>query len=594
MKKFTLQEIMSKTFLLFFTCILLAAAAVMSVINSRVYWNSAYQLCRQFVSTNLDLLNNRIMDIQKNQEIIAGNEAVRESVCYDQGTKERDYGKELQYRRKLDEVFYMFARQSGVSGAYIIDKQGEYLYFYKESLKQDYNMREEAWYRSLTDGIVMNTSYVSGLHDRDYLVNEKKEPCISMVMPIQSGSSYTFSADAFLVCDIDMNAILNGGGSKGDMQFAIVGKDHELYAGEGWNFSEQEKERIISAVQKKDVYAEIYHHNFLNNSMVVSMKSKMFGWRVIGIKKLQEITDMNLKMLMISGVTILIAVILVQILSKRVSKRVLQPMNHLIEECNRVAEGDYGVIFSEKRSQEVAFLSDTIKSMVNHVVQLTNQVVEEEKKVSEEKLRVLQHQINPHFLNNVLQTIKALAVEGDTDKISRMSTLLGHILVYSVYEPYECVPLKTELEYLRNYIELQNIRYENRILYSVDCEEQVEQVQIPKLTLQPLVENSIEHGFSPKTRLMINVSAEGEDGMVYIYISDNGQWIGEHDLQKLRKQLACGEVYRQSNGIGVVNVNERLKRKFGDEYGVEITSNGRNATTVILKMPKSGGDSQNA
>jgi len=62
----------------------------------------------------------------------------------------------------------------------------------------------------------------------------------------------------------------------------------------------------------------------------------------------------------------------------------------------------------------------------------------------------------------------------------------------------------------------------------------------------------------------------------------------------LRKQLACGEVYRQSNGIGVVNVNERLKRKFGDEYGVEITSNGRNATTVILKMPKSGGDSQNA
>lgn len=295
------------------------------------------------------------------------------------------------------------------------------------------------------------------------------------------------------------------------MQFAIVGKDHELYAGEGWNFSEQEKERIISAVQKKDVYAEIYHHNFLNNSMVVSMKSKMFGWRVIGIKKLQEITDMNLKMLMISGVTILIAVILVQILSKRVSKRVLQPMNHLIEECNRVAEGDYGVIFSEKRSQEVAFLSDTIKSMVNHVVQLTNQVVEEEKKVSEEKLRVLQHQINPHFLNNVLQTIKALAVEGDTDKISRMSTLLGHILAYSVYEPYECVPLKTELEYLRNYIELQNIRYENRILYSVDCEEQVEQVQIPKLTLQPLVENSIEHGFSPKTRLMINVSAEGED-----------------------------------------------------------------------------------
>lgn len=590
MKKFTLQEIMSKTFLVFFTCILLSAAVVMSAMSSRLYRDSAYQLCEQFVSTNLDLLNNRIMDIQKNQEIIAGHETVRESVRYYQNTTERDYAKELNYRRKLDEVFYMFARQSGVSGAYIIDKDGEYLYFYRESLKKDYNMRQEAWYSTLTDDIFMNTSYVSGIHDRNYLVNEKQEPCISMVMPIQGGSRYTFSADAFLVCDVDMNAILNGGGRQEDIQFAIVGKDQELYAGSGWDFSEQEKARIISKAQERDVYAEIYRRSFLDSSIVVSMKSKMFGWRVIGVKNLQEITDMNLKMVMISALIILIAVILVQSLSRRVSRRVLQPMNRLMEECNRVAEGDSDVVFSEKPSQEIAFLSDTIKSMVDNVVQLTNQVVEEEKKVSEEKLRVLQHQINPHFLNNVLQTIKALAVEGDTDKISRMSTLLGHILAYSVYEPYECVPLRVELEYLKQYIELQNIRYEDRILYSIDCEEQVAQVLIPKLTLQPLVENSIEHGFSPKTRLMINVSAEREGRMVCIYISDNGLGIGEQDLQKLREQLVRGEVYRQTSGIGVVNVNERLKRKFGDVYGVEITSNGRNATTVILKLPMDGED----
>lgn len=85
--------------------------------------------------------------------------------------------------------------------------------------------------------------------------------------------------------------------------------------------------------------------------------------------------------------------------------------------------------------------------------------MEEEKKLSEEQLRALQHQINPHFLNNVLQLIKGMAVEGKTEEISRLSTLLGKILAYSVYQPYEDVELKEELEYVKNYMEIQNLRY---------------------------------------------------------------------------------------------------------------------------------------
>ena len=104
-------------------------------------------------------------------------------------------------------------------------------------------------------------------------------------------------------------------------------------------------------------------------------------------------------------------------------------MNRLISRCNRVAEGDYQVTFEEDESEEVSFLSHTIEAMVKNIVHLSGQVVEEEKKLSEEKLRVLQHQINPHFLNNVLQTIKALSVANETDKVSRMSTLLGRITI---------------------------------------------------------------------------------------------------------------------------------------------------------------------
>ena len=111
-------------------------------------------------------------------------------------------------------------------------------------------------------------------------------------------------------------------------------------------------------------------------------------------------------------------------------------------------------------------------------------------------------------------------------------------------------------------------------------------VLIPKLTLQPLVENAIEHGFEGKGRLMINIGAECEETLVYLLVSDNGKGMGEEKRKELELELERGEVYRQASGIGVVNVNERLKKKFGEEYGIQIKSGKKGGTTVILKVPK--------
>lgn len=592
MKKYTLQEKISKTFIVVFSCIFLITAMMMAGIIGRIYWNKSVQLCEQLVSLNLDLLNNQIMAIQESQENIAKNAAVKETVSYYNETRERDYsrdyGAELQYRRRLDDVFNLLAKSAEVSGAYIIDKEGKYIYFYKQSPKVGYNMLDEEWYSSLAESVYMDICYVSGFHDRDYLVNKKDRQCISLVRPIQKKEGYTFSPDAFLVCDIELDSVLNNSGGKDDMQFALLDNKNQVYSGSPLALDEEELGRVTEAAAKEEAHVEVLRRNFFQNTIAVSMKARMFGWKVLGVKKLQEITNITYTVLTIVAVTILAAVLLVSFLSRRVSRSILLPMNKLIAECNRVASGDYNVRFEEKQSEEVSFLSDTIQSMVSNVVQLSGRIVEEEKKLSEEKVRVLQHQINPHFLNNVLQTIKGMAVSGETEKISRISTLLGHILSYSVYEPYENVKLKTELEYVKNYIELQNIRYENRILYSIDCEKEAENVQIPKLTIQPLVENCIEHGYSGKGRLIISLCAEIEPDMVCVIINDNGLGITDEEMKELERRLESGEVYRQKCSVGIVNVNERLKKIFGDEYGVEVLSRNANGTTVIVRIPKKG------
>lgn len=584
MKKYTLQDKIKKTYSIVFIALLLIAMLTVYLVSSRVYLNKSWQLCEQIVSLNLDLLNTQITEVQNRQQMIARNDVVKEMVGYYDHLKEKDYGLQLSYQRQLDELFYLFSYNSNVSAAYIIDENGKYIYFYKKSPKIDYNMLEEKWYADLIADIHMDTCYLSEIHERDYLVNKTDEPCVSIVRPVQSKNKYTFDADAYLVCDIELSSIFDNTQDRDDMRFAVLDKNNRIYAKEASDFLNRSK--VKAAIEKNDDFVEVVREKLLGGSIIVSMKSRNFGWKIIGVKNLDEIAEMSMLVLGVLAVTLSILTALMAFLSKKVAGSVLQPMNMLVDECNRVSRGDYSVDFKEKQSVEISFLSDTIRDMVSNVVSLSEKVVEEERKLSDEKLRVLQHQINPHFLNNVLQTIKALAVEKETEKVSHITTLLGHILAYSVYEPYTSVELATELEYLRRYIELQNIRYNDQIICTIECEKEAEHIHIPKLTLQPLVENAIEHGWNNKGRLVINISTDIESDMICIIINDNGTGMQQKDLDELEKRMENGGMYTQKGSIGIVNVNERLQRMFGKEYGVRIHSKYRSGTTVVIYIPR--------
>lgn len=582
MKTYTLQKKMIRLFCSAFIAISLLMFIIMSVIVGRINIDMSSQLCEQLVSLHLDSLNNKMLETERTQEIIASNRVIREAVQYFADSEEHNYVKELEYRRAMDSVFYMLTKNSKIKNAYIVGLDGSYFYFYKDSLQYGHNMLDEEWYQQTIEKISMNTCYVTGLHDKAYMVNNQNEECISMIIPIQIKDSYLFRADAYLVCDIDLSTVFHAEDSSESIWFAVFNEQEILYTSKPEGLNEIEEQRLLQDI---DEAAGVYKTHDNVRSLLVVMDARMFGWRVAGIKELVEIRLFNKMLLLLFSGMVSITILLVIVVAKSVAKSILKPMNRLIESCNQVGKGGCTSVMEVEGSIEISYLSQTINEMLANMNNLSEQLIEEEKKLAEEKLRALQQQINPHFLNNVLQTVKALAIENETEKISRISTLLGRFLAYCVYQPYEKVELETELDYLKNYIDLQNIRYEGRIIYDITCEELIKRVMIPKLTLQPIVENAIEHGYQKNHKLVIDITAEQDIDAIHILISDNGRGMTEKQVELLKEQLQSGDVYHQECSIGIVNVNERIRRMYGTDYGIELISQEEKGTIVIIKIP---------
>lgn len=587
MKKSTLGSKIKKIYFIGFMGIIVISVLGFAMLSNRMYTKQSFAFCENAVRLNLNLLEKRLLQIQEGQRMMAEDPQMKEIIKYRDTSEPLDYSIELYHQRDVSDKFSVLFRNSEIENAYIINKQGDCLYFYKSPVRSG-KIMEQQWFQEVIESASMSTSYISGVHDKSYLINESKEQCISMVMPITVGvEGRPFSSKAYLVCDINLKQILEN--SSSDIKFALLYADREWYSFEDIKDSDGIKNWIMQEEDTGEAKVEIFEQKNENDLMAVALKTKVFGLKLIGIKELKETGAIQRGMIELFILIIGAATLLTFIISRMTVRAIVNPMNSLMDKCNRVAQGNYDIEFEEEQIQELGVLSDTIRDMINDVVRLNQRMVEEEKKFSEQKLRALQHQINPHFINNVLQSIKAMALSGENKKISDISTYLGKIMAYSVYRPYESVTIKEEFEHVKNYLEVQNIRFDNRILYSIECGEEIEKVKTLKLTLQPLVENAVEHGLKLKEKEFITISVDEEEDMLCILITDNGTGISKEKIQELKQKLCAGEVYEQEKSIGILNVNERIRKKYGEQYGLELISKEGNGTTVIVKIPKEYG-----
>ncbi len=282
-------------------------------------------------------------------------------------------------------------------------------------------------------------------------------------------------------------------------------------------------------------------------------------------------------------------------LSLLFTRIVSKPIVQLAEKMQHVTIREYSAKESDGlRSDEIGLLEDSFHLMIVRNQELIVQQFQTKIEKRSAQLRALQAQINPHFLYNTLQSIGGMALKKSAPEIYGVTVDLSDILRYSLSFSKEMVPLKEEIRYLDSYLSIQNQRFGNRIKVNQDIDPECLHILIPKLILQPMVENSLEHGLAEKPgtwELSLRARMVNEGDML-LSITDNGLGINPERLQYIREELNKGAENAIAAGahIGLNNVNSRIRLKFGAAYGVTIESDPGEGTavTLLIRATKEG------
>ncbi|MCI3921114.1 sensor histidine kinase [Paenibacillus sp. TRM 82003] len=272
------------------------------------------------------------------------------------------------------------------------------------------------------------------------------------------------------------------------------------------------------------------------------------------------------------------------------------PIRRLHQHMRRVEIGDLSGKVPVHTSDEIGLLSMGFNKMTARLSQLLDEIyvsklneTEMHLRQKETELKMLQAQINPHFLYNSLDTIRGMALEYDRDEIASMAGALARLLRYNVKEAGTTVAVRQELEIGEVYLRIQKFRFEEKLAYAFDVPAWAMEQQLPKLTLQPIVENAIVHGLEPSARpIRITVTAEREGPDAFVLtVADTGLGMTEERLRLVNDRLAGGVDVGSAGGghIGIDNVHRRIRYVFGEAYGLTIRSKPGEGTEVAVRLP---------
>ncbi|MDV3426382.1 MAG: histidine kinase, partial [Bacillota bacterium] len=294
-----------------------------------------------------------------------------------------------------------------------------------------------------------------------------------------------------------------------------------------------------------------------------------------------ESAGVGLKILIFALICSLLAIMLSYFLSKSISL----PLKKLVQSMKLAKGGNLSVNIKDESKDEIGEVTRNFNVMVYEIKNLMENVKSKEQQKRDAEFKALQAQINPHFLSNTLNTVKWLANIQKAENIENLITSLIELLNANMGKGETLVSVNDEIEYIKNYINIQEYRYFNKFVVKYELEEKILNCRIPKFTLQPVVENALIHGIEPmEGQGVIVIKGFEYNGIVKITITDNGIGIAEGKLAGL---LHCGENIdkHRLSGIGINNVNERIRMYFGEQYGLTIHSIEGLYTTVEISFP---------
>lgn len=314
--------------------------------------------------------------------------------------------------------------------------------------------------------------------------------------------------------------------------------------------------------------------------------SQYIYYEVRGIQESRiEYQNFFVALLRFSVIAFACMALLILFLSYSIPLSITRPITELCKVTDQVAKGDLTIRSNIKTGAEVKKLSDSLNTMIDKINELLEQVKDEQVRLRKAEFERLQSQINPHFLYNTLDAIIWLAEAGQQKKVVSMVGSLSEFFRTSLNRGKDIIPIREELQHVRSYLEIQQMRYQDILQYEIDVPEELEEYLIPKITIQPLVENALYHGIKNKRGTgMITVSGKKEENFFLIQIRDNGIGIGEKRLEQVRDGIK-NKILTGKDMYGLYNVHERIRLNFGEKYGISIESVYGESTTVDVCLP---------
>jgi len=345
----------------------------------------------------------------------------------------------------------------------------------------------------------------------------------------------------------------------------------------------EEESQLAASAVRDGTYSERYR----GENRHVTVKTVGYaGWKLAGVTSERGFYLNNQKNLLFMGFIIGLLAYILALVNAYISSRITTPIRKLEHSVNVIESGDLEAEVYIGGAEEVRHLGTSVQKMADRIRGLMQDIVTEHETRRRTEFDALQSQINPHFLYNTLDIIVWMIENEEKEKAVQIVTALGRFFRISLSRGRSIIPVKDELEHVRNYLMIQQNRFKNKFTYRVEADDAVLPMASVKLILQPIVENAIYHGMEfMDGDGEILVKAELKDGCTVMTVRDNGLGMTEETVEKLLSGDQPHAPSRRGSGIGVRNVHERIRIYFGEDYGLSIVSEPDEGTEVTIRMP---------
>lgn len=388
------------------------------------------------------------------------------------------------------------------------------------------------------------------------------------------------SIDEEYICDL-----YSGIATDTTQQFFIINKQGEIIS--TVNKELFEERYLDEDILKRIIQNEEGYFIDQNKQIVISYYHvPKVQWYVVKVDKQVEILAQDLIRSVI-GMCMVLALFFAVSFHSIQKKRIITPIIKLSRDVSNFHEGDYEIGVYSDAQDEIGELNRNFIEMANYIQDLIERVYKSQLREKEAQLQYLQSQINPHFLYNTLDSMRWMAVKARQYDLAEQIEALSNLFKHALNQGKQMTTVEKEIAHLKDYLTIQKNRFGERIKTTIDVEEEVQKCTVLNLILQPLVENAIVHGLETKIEggsIHVRIRKEGES--LFYIVEDDG--VGT-EQEKIRRWIV--ERKDSNNALALDNINQRIKCKYGEEYGISFYSEIGVGTKVEVKMPLEGGES---